>query len=135
MGPFAGALVPMMLWFSLLPIAQRPESGLSPLSVLGIAYGTADWLNLVAFGLYFYCATKLRREHQLRRLLCRGGSLCDTMGRALLASRGLAAGEVVLRSEASVAVLLDAATCWRGNWRASFAYPFTHCTKFTVETY
>ena len=43
--------------------------------MLGIAYGTADWLNLAAFGLYFCRATTLRREHRLQLLLCRGGAL------------------------------------------------------------
>ena len=69
------ATVPLALWFSLLPVAQRADSGLTPLSVLGIAYGTADWLNLAAFGLYFCRATTLRREHRLQLLLCRGGAL------------------------------------------------------------
>ena len=70
-----GATVPVALWFSLLPLARRADSGLTPLSLLGIAYGTADWLNLGAFAVYFYCAANLRHEHQLKLLLCRGRAL------------------------------------------------------------
>ena len=44
---------------------------LSPLSVLGIAYGTAEWINAAAFGLYFCAASSLRAKYGLR-LLCRG---------------------------------------------------------------
>lgn len=64
-----GATVPIGLWFGLLPEARADASGgFSPLSLLGLAYGSADWINATCFVVYFACARKVQRTYQLRLL-------------------------------------------------------------------
>ena len=70
------ATLPVALWFGLLPLTARggadtSEGSFTPLSLLGVCYGTADWLNCVALLACLGCARQLHAKYGLRLLLPR----------------------------------------------------------------
>lgn len=60
-------LLPILVWFA--GKSSTSNDGLSPLTLLGLAFGLDDWINAVALLLFIASARKLQRRYNLRLLL------------------------------------------------------------------
>jgi hypothetical protein len=71
------SVVPLSVWFGLLALRGTQDTTvklLNPLSILGLAYGSSDWILAILLFSYIACSSNLRQKYKLRCLLCRGKS-------------------------------------------------------------
>lgn len=59
--------LPLVIWFVGKPATST--NGFSPLTLLGVAMGTDDWINAIALLLFIACARDLQKRYDLRLLL------------------------------------------------------------------
>lgn len=107
------SLTPLFVWFGGLPFTGYEPGKPSPLTLLGVAYGSADWLNALLCGAIFLRQTKLREDYQLRWLLGGCWPRCLRSKRASEAAggEGAGAGEV-----AGAGARAGAGTAEAGLW-------------------
>eukprot|EP00808_Paulinella_micropora_P027783 g63657.t1 len=85
-----GAVVPLAIWFGLKPkgvsslhapvVEASGDSSIPTLTVLGISYGTADWITALCFFLFFLLSRAEREKYQLRCLFCTTDGSDKTVG-------------------------------------------------------